>query len=180
MSGRHYLDSASPKPGLPSPAAAPRAPLCPLVLLTPSQGAVIPLQPGDRTVAAVGCPQRTAPFPARHAGEVAAPRAVSPDPAPCTAPALWNRHWPGCHSSVTLQCGRILHGDCHQGAWNDCHTHSPYRGCWEPSLQGISMPQNKPQSMCSNVSLAACPQETETLILLVLASYAVSELSHNL
>lgn len=123
---------------------------------------------------------RNSPFPARHAGEVAAPRAVGPDPAPCTAPALWNRHWPGCHSSVTLQCGRVLHGDCHQGAWNDCHTHSPHRGCWEPSLQGISIPQNKPQSMCSNVSLAACPQETETLILLVLASYAVSELSHSL
>lgn len=62
MSGRHYLDSASPKPGLPSPAAAPRAPLCPLVLLTPLQGAAIPLQPGDRMVAAVGCPQGTAPF----------------------------------------------------------------------------------------------------------------------
>lgn len=78
------------KLGLPSPAAAPRAPLCPAMLLTPSQGAAIPLQPGNRSVAAVGCPQGTAPFPAGHAGEVAARWGVDPDPAPCTAPALWN------------------------------------------------------------------------------------------
>lgn len=30
--------------------------------------------------------------------------------------------------------------------------------------------QNQPRSMCSDVSLAACPQQAETLILLILAS----------
>ena len=91
----------SPPPLVPpSPAAAPRAPLLPPALLTPPQGAAVPLQPGDGTTVAVRYSQRAAPClpwevqergePSREPALVPAPGSVEQALAPLPGPtAAW-------------------------------------------------------------------------------------------
>lgn len=81
--------------------AAPQGPLCPLTLLSPTQGTTVPLQPGGRTTVAVGYSQRSTPISRRklRKGENLEENWSQSHPALPRVP--WNTRRPGCHGSIT-------------------------------------------------------------------------------